>query len=558
MSKMFWKSLLVSPVILSGLIVSANVQAQEATDNSQIIDQINNYSEEGQTEALDQVTSVSQLRDVSPGDWAFEALRNLVERYGCISGYPDRTFRGDKPLTRYEFAAGLNSCMQQIERLIGSGGGDRGTGVNEADLSTVQKLTSEFKAELTALGARVDNLEARVGKVEKQQFSTTTKLSGEAILALTDTFGEVNSTGEDPTNTVFGDRVRLSLNTSFTGKDKLITRLAAGNLAAFSFNGDNVPATTQNVNMSPVGTGANNVIVDWIAYYLPVGKSQLYIGANGGIHSDYAATNNPFFEDYDGGNGALSAFASESPIYRIGGGVGAGFTYNFGKEGSLIGSNSGITLGYLAESPNNPGDDTGLFNGGYSALGQVNLNIKDRLGLGLTYVHGYNKSDSSLFDLGGGSGSTGVVGTSLANNPFGGNFDMVTNSYGAQASFKLSDKISLSGYGAYTNVIGLGSEEKSKDVWTYGLGVALPDFGKEGNLLGIFGGVQPYLSTDTYSQQNPIHVEAFYKYKLSDNISITPGVIWLNNPTGTQVPNQNGKLENQDVFIGTLRTTFTF
>lgn len=542
MSKLFWQSLLVSPVVLSSLIVSASVQAQ----TTPIIDQLNNYSIEGQGDnaSLDQVTSVSQLRDVSPGDWAFEALRNLVERYGCIAGYPDRTFRGNQPLTRYEFAAGLNACLQQIERLIAAGSGARGTGINESDLAAVQKLTDEFKAELTALGTRVDNLEARVGQVEKQQFSTTTKLSGEVIFAVTDSFGDDPITGQDETNTILGDRVRLSLNTSFTGKDTLITRLSAGNIGAFD-----TKASNQTFNL---GDSDNDVGIDWLAYYLPVGKSQLYVVANGGIHSDYANTNNPYFEDYDGGNGALSVFASESPIYRIGGGVGAGVTLGFGKEGTFLGD-SRLTLGYLAgPDASNPTSGNGVFDGEYAALGQVDLNFGDRIGLGLTYVHGYHKPGSDIFDLGGG---TGVVGTTLANNPFAGqgNYEMVSNSYGLQASFKLSDRISLSGYGAYTNVIGLESGLDSADVWTYGLGVALPDLGKEGNVLGVFGGVQPYFSNDTESQKNPIHVEAFYKYKLSDNISITPGVIWLNNPQGVKVND-----ENQDTFIGTLRTTFTF
>ncbi len=31
-----------------------------------------------------QVTAVSELRDVEPTAWAYEALRSLVERYGCI------------------------------------------------------------------------------------------------------------------------------------------------------------------------------------------------------------------------------------------------------------------------------------------------------------------------------------------------------------------------------------------------------------------------------------------------------------------------------------------
>jgi hypothetical protein len=59
---------------------------------------------DGINDAMSQVTNVSQLRDVSPGDWAFEALRSLVERYGCIAGYPDGTFRGNRATSRYEFA----------------------------------------------------------------------------------------------------------------------------------------------------------------------------------------------------------------------------------------------------------------------------------------------------------------------------------------------------------------------------------------------------------------------------------------------------------------------
>lgn len=65
-----------------------------------------------------QVTSVSQLRDVQPTDWAFSALQSLVERYGCIAGYPDGTYRGDRPLSRYEFAAGLNACLDRVNEFI--------------------------------------------------------------------------------------------------------------------------------------------------------------------------------------------------------------------------------------------------------------------------------------------------------------------------------------------------------------------------------------------------------------------------------------------------------
>ena len=52
------------------------------------------------------------------------------------------------------------------------------------------------------------------------------------------------------------------------------------------------------------------------------------------------------------------------------------------------------------------------------------------------------------------------------------------------------------------------------------------------------------------NRATPLHLEAFYKYKLNDHISITPGVIWL------VAPNQTSN--NPDVVIGTIRTTFTF
>src|SRR4028118_1959025 len=92
---------------------------------------------------MGQVTNVTQLSDVQPSDWAYEALRSLVERYGCIAGYPDRTFRGNRAMSRFEFAAGLNSCLQQVERLIAGIGTDR---ASRADLEKLRRLVTEFQA----------------------------------------------------------------------------------------------------------------------------------------------------------------------------------------------------------------------------------------------------------------------------------------------------------------------------------------------------------------------------------------------------------------------------
>ena len=126
------------------------------------------------------VTSVSQLSDVKPTDWAFTALQSLVERYGCIAGYPDRTYRGNQSTSRYEFAAGLNACLDKVNEIISAGLADK---VSKEDLATLQKLQEEFATELATLRGRVDALDAKTAQLEAQQFSTTTKLNGEVIFS---------------------------------------------------------------------------------------------------------------------------------------------------------------------------------------------------------------------------------------------------------------------------------------------------------------------------------------------------------------------------------------
>ncbi|MDY6785711.1 MAG: iron uptake porin [Cyanobacteriota bacterium] len=596
---------LSSPTVLEELPVelSQNYGTPATTvDNSEILQEINRYSNETPAAAGQSVQGASKFRDVRPTDWAFQALDDLINRYDCLVGYPDGTFRGNRPLTRYEFAAGLNACLNQIERLIAEATADF---VTREDLETLRRLLQEFEAELATLGTRVDNLEARTAFLEDHQFSTTTKLSGEVIFALTNNFGDddtlggaIGTLGE----AAFGDRVRLEFNTSFTGRDRLVTRLAAGNLDAFRsgslpFPTPGDPAVTgtfegtQTFNLSPGGN--NNVAIDWLAYYFPfagintlgVDNSYVYVAATGGIWSDIAPTTNPYFEDFDGGNGALSTFASENPIYRIGGGSGAAISFGFTPLESIIGPST-LTFGYLAGEGANSGPGQGLFNGDYAALGQLNFNLFDYFGVGLTYVHGYHGAGSAIFgagvagdpatfdtftgpiDPGTGAvfGQGAVVGSFMANNPWqvasigtgiGGTGATVTNSYGGEVAFRPFDGISISGFITKTEARLL--ERGDADIWTYGGGIAFPDFGKEGSVLGFFGGIQPTLrginvnvpfDRTNFRTDSGWHIEGFYKYQVTDNISITPGVIWLTRP------NQNNNSE--PVIIGTLRTTFKF
>ena len=136
-------------------------------------------------------------------------------------------------------------------------------------MATLQRLQEEFSAELATLRGRVDAVEARTAELEANQFSTTTKLVGEAIFAVSDIFG--GNTG-DANNTVFQDRVRLDLQTSFTGKDVLHTRLAAGNALAFNqVDNAGVPINTaEGTQTFQIGSSVNNSVnIDWLAYYYP-------------------------------------------------------------------------------------------------------------------------------------------------------------------------------------------------------------------------------------------------------------------------------------------------
>jgi hypothetical protein len=552
MSKIL-NSLLAGSTALGVVLVAGSAMAAEPVTSVAALDQLNQYSREGQAATTGQVTSVSQLSDVKPTDWAFQALQSLVERYGCIVGYPDRSYRGNRALTRYEFAAGLNACMDRVNELIAAATADL---VKKEDLATLQKLQEEFAAELATLRGRVDGLEAKTATLEKQQFSTTTKLSGEAIFAITGENASKNSNG-----TVFQDRVRLTLNTSFTGKDRLVTRLAAGNANSFNKAGK-IPGTGGNEGTQTFNTDAsgNAVSIDWVAYYTTLAnKFNVYIPVTGGLHYDYAPTASSM-DDGDGGSTTLSMFGQRNPIYAIGGGAGAGATFDA--------AGFKISAGYLSGTANTPGVGSGVFSGDNSVLVQAAYApTNSPLQVAATYVKAYNKS-GGIFDASG-----PALGTNRANNvnPFNAGSSKV-DAYGLSSSLRLGGGLSVNAFGMLAKVDEIGDGLRAGDVWSYGASLGVQDFGKKGSLLGLVVGVEPYYAggkqtlpggplvpafnntgAPTFSANNkkaPFHIEGFYKYQLTDKVSVTPGLIWITSPGQSK--------GNNDIVVGTVRTTFSF
>ncbi|MEC4819326.1 MAG: iron uptake porin [Scytonema sp. PMC 1069.18] len=536
-SKIWSNSLWLSPVVIvTTLIFLPFVAVAEVSDNHQIQRKSEEVSEFPSNYQA-QVTSVSQLSDVQPTDWAFQALQSLVERYGCIAGYPNGTYRGNRALTRYEFAAGLNACLDRVNELIATATTDI---IRKSDLTTLQRLQEEFSAELATLRGRVDALEARAAQLETNQFSTTTKLTGEAIFAVAGVFGEDaadddNNPNNNPDlqdNIIFANRVRLNFDTSFTGKDRLRTRLQARNIT--EFEGD--VTGTRMTRLSFDGDDDTQVTIDDVYYYFPVGdKIRVTVAAAETELTDIAETLSPVENT---GGGAISRFGRFNPIYRTAGGGGLGINYEFSDRASL-------TLAYLAGDVEDSTDKNGLFNGNYGALAQVTFEPVKNLDIGLTYVHSY-------YVGGGNSGVnlTGSTGSAIARRPFG-NVATSADSFGLQTSFRISPRLTLSGWLGYSSVHSEVSDDDA-DVFNYGVTLAFPDLGGKGNLAGFIVGMPPKVteSSQVSDRDTSLHFEGFYRFRVTDNISITPGLFVITNPEH----NNN----NDTIFVGTIRTTFRF
>ncbi len=508
-----------------------------------------------ENDPMSQVTNVTQLRDVSPGDWAYEALRSLVERYGCIAGYPDGTFRGNRAMTRYEFAAGLNACLQQMERIIAG----RQPGTGQGDLESLRRLIQEFEAELATLGARVDNLEGRVASFEDNQFSTTTKLFGQAIFGIQgrtedNEFQLAGTQVDEDTNVTLIDNVQLSLFTQFGPRSLLLTSFQAGNGNLSSF-----PDTLGNyVRLGYEGDNNNDLQLTDLNFRRLFGSNLAVIVGPEGVNPVNVFRGVNRIES--AGSGPLSSFAQRNPIINVGNGSGGiGFDFQVATRLSLQGV-------YSASNPSEP-DDNGIFgddDGETSAGLQFVVSPTDAIDVSFQYINAY----SPFGRLGTGVGDDQVVSFSDADE----RAPINTNAFGAGLEWRATPRITFGGWAGYTDS---NFKDDSGDVQTFNWMAFLnfPDLFGEGNLGGIYVGQPPKIidsdvtdddgdarnvpilfadrADDDGGQPNTTtHVEVFYRFQVSDNISITPGVIVIFNPLHND--------DNDTITIGAIRTTFTF
>ena len=490
------KQLMLAPVAM-GMIAPAAATAADLN-----LAAVNQYSS-------DQVTSITQFSDVKPTDWAYQALNNLVERYGCVAGYPNGTFAGSQAMTRFEAAALLNSCLDRVSEVT----------------DEIQRLLKEFSGELAVLRGRVSGLEKKVATLESTQFSTTTKLKGEANFVLGGVPGLETVSGKtvkNVGNTAFNYDLRLNFDTSFTGKDLLRTRLRAGNFADNPFG-----SSSSLYKLDKAETTANGVIIDRLYYQAPINKNLVAtIGPLvrnteiNWIPSAYKSEILDFFQN-----------AGTPGVYNKATGAGGGLMWKSpGKNGGVVAS-----LSYIAQ--NGADSSTGVFNAGGALNTLLQLGYRaPQWGLAFGYRNGTEGSRVRNFNaLGGGSG---VLGAGQGSNGYAVNAYWQPNKSGIVPSIS-------AGYG-WNTVSGRGPVTGATNSQTWMVGLQWSDVFAKGNGAGVAVG-QPGNSTNISADATMW--ELFYKYRVSDNVSITPALFYVSN---------NQRFAGQSELGGVIQTKFTF
>ncbi|MGD1911463.1 MAG: iron uptake porin [Rivularia sp. (in: cyanobacteria)] len=489
-----------------------------------------------------EVINVDQLQDVSPEHWAYQALRSLVEKYRCISDSSSGAFNGNRVLNRYEFAAALNFCLVKVERSIYALGNR--IAEQKEDLALMQRLQAEFATELETITARVDSLEQRVALVDSRQFSTTTVLRGSVNFNLISAFGNRKAVGrgENPTedldeNLTLSGRMSLSFDTSFTGKDRLRTRIQAGNVSNY---GAGFTGTDMTRLIGATNTG-NDVRLGSLFYEFPLGDKGIMAVAPA---ADFPTRIFPALNPVS----SISNFGAESPIYSFAFGAGTVAYYQFTDELA-----AGIS--YLTFPGNNP--DEGLFKGQYTALTQLTYTPSNKVGIALTYGRYYAPEPVDTINV------TGSKGSNFAQLPFGDSTATSSNALGLQFTYKLSDKLIIGGWGSYFNATAesspsvngfSGSEGSDADIWSWAITASLKDFAKLGSQVNFVFGMPPKVtSNDVFEREDEdtsLHFELSYRYPLTDRIFITPGFLVITNP--------EHNANNDTIWIGLMRTSFSF
>jgi hypothetical protein len=493
------KQLMLAPVAL-GMVAPAAATAADLN-----LAAVNQYS------SSEQVSSITQLTDVKPTDWAYQALNNLVDRYGCVAGYENGTYLGGKAMTRFEAAALLNACLDRVTEVT----------------DELQRLSKEFADELLVIRGRVAKLETQVGQLQATQFSTTTKLKGEATFVLGGVDNARLANGTNVGNTAFNYDVRLNFDTSFTGKDLLKTRLRSGNFSSQPFG-----SSSSLFKLDKAETYANQVNLDRLYYQFPGLTKGMTLTAGAIVrNTEMAWVPSAYKSDI------LDFFqvAGAPGVYNKATGSGFGAQWaQPGKKGFVAGVN------YVAQ--NGSDSSKGEFNesGALNLLAQVGYRAPQ---FGAAFGYRYGTEGTRVRTFNGVAGNGGTLAAGQTSNNY------ALNAYWQPKKAGIIPSIS----GAYgwndvsKNAAGQATPNAATNSQTWFAGLQWADVFAKGNAAGFAIGAPGNAASLT---KDALMWETFYRYKVSDNISITPSVFYVSNNQGLKNASSN--------YGGVIQTTFRF
>lgn len=470
---------------------------------------------------------ISSVRtfDLSPADWQYTALQALLEQYAPQVAALE-SLQHKQPITRQDFAIALQSLIAHLD--------EKYKVISQSDLAVLNSLKSAFQPELIALSQRMDVVAKQAEEIEKHQFSTTTKLEGEALFSGIAIGGNPieNDEESEDSRITFGYRLRLNFITSFTGRDRLRLRLQS------SSTGEVDEATGTNMARPSFQSNTDGqVVLNRLEYSFPIGKkTEFIVEAVGGSLSNFGDALNPYLGS--SGRGSISRFGIRNPIYRQGGNTGVGLTHEFAK-GFTLG------LGYLADDANEV--DEGLVGGAYGAIAQLTYQPNKKFGIGINYIRSFNALDTN-------------TGSERANDPFQERSEAIrADSFGFQSSIQIVPDIYLGGWVGLTRASALDLPDKpSATILNWAATLSLVDLGIENGLGGIVIGQPPKVMQNQFVAEGgaftdpdtSLHFEVFYRWPVRENITVTFGALMVTNP--------EHNVANDTIYMGVVRTLFRF
>ena len=145
-------------------------------------------------------TPVTELKDLNDTHWAYKSIEGLIEKYQIMEGFPDKTFKGTKTVSRYELAAALYKVMTKVDAMLSDIGDDelrKLIPTLQDDLKAIAALQLEFKKELTQIKEDNTKLGERMAKLEKL------KITGDVQTRFRYRFGIADDT--QPTSPLFSN-----------------------------------------------------------------------------------------------------------------------------------------------------------------------------------------------------------------------------------------------------------------------------------------------------------------------------------------------------------------